>query len=43
MKVDSVHAVIERKLQGKKMYLPSDLIRFTEEAGVKSIYRRSWS
>lgn len=32
MEVDSVHSCIERKLKNKRIYLPSDYIRATEEA-----------
>lgn len=32
MEVDSVHSCIERKLKNRKIYLPSDVLRATEEA-----------
>lgn len=32
MEADSVHACIERKLKNKRIFLPSDYVRFTEEA-----------
>lgn len=32
MEADSVHAVIERKLRSKPIYLPSDYLRYTVEA-----------
>lgn len=32
MEVDSVHATIERKLKNKHIYLPSDYIRYSQEA-----------
>lgn len=32
MEVDSVHSLIERKIKNKRIHLPSDFIRLTEEA-----------
>lgn len=37
MECDSVHALIERKLKGKDIYLPTDYVRATMEARKKPI------
>lgn len=38
MEADSVHALIERKLKNKSIYLPSDYCKITEEARQKEPY-----
>lgn len=35
MEVDGIHSLIERKLKDKPIYLPSDFVRYTEEARQK--------
>lgn len=39
MEADSVHALIERKLKNKSIYLPSNYCRITEEARQKKPYK----
>lgn len=38
MECDSVHALIERKLRNKEIYLPSDYVRISREARPKAPY-----
>lgn len=38
MECDSVHALIERKLRNRQIYLPSDYVRISREARKKMPY-----